>query len=363
MTLLRAADIVGAGMVAPVGVTAQTAAAALRAGLSRVRETSLRDSQFEPLVAGFLEDEYLPPLSAELRDVMKGMTARHLRLVRLAAAALQEAAAGSDSPLPLILALPESHPWGDPVGAAFLKHLAAQSHVKLDVAASKVLRQGRAGGLLAVQHAMELLTARKAQQVLVGGVDTYLDPMLLANLDVQGRLNTRERLTDGFIPGEGAAFLLLSRGREAAPQARLPLAQIVAVGTGQEPGHLYSVEPYQGEGLAQAFHQLFEHLPVRFPKVRTAYAGLNGENFWAKEWGVAYLRHTQRFEPGLRLEHPAEYTGDMGAALGPAMLVSAAVGLQRGYRQGPCLVWCSSDREQRAAVVLQATAKEVRHGH
>jgi len=363
MTLLRATDIVGAGMVAPVGLTAQTVTAALRAGICRVREMGLRDSQFEPLVAGFLEDEYLPPLDAELRDVMKGMTARHRRMVRLAAAALQEAAAGSDRPLPLILALPESYPWGDPVGAAFLKHLAVQSRVKLDVAASEVLRQGRAGGLLAVQRAMELLTTRRAQRVLVGGVDTYLDPLLLANLDIQGRLNARDRITDGFIPGEGAAFLLLRMGREAESQARLPLAQIIAVGTSQELGHLYSAEPYQGEGLAQAFQQLFEQLPVPLPRVRTAYAGFNGESFWAKEWGVAYLRHTQHFEPGLRLEHPAEYTGDMGAALGSAMLVAAAVGLQRGYRQGPCLVWCSSDREERAAVMLQAAAKEVRHGH
>lgn len=361
MTLLRAADIVGAGMVAPVGLTAQTVAAALRAGISRVRETGLRDSQFEPLVAGFMGDEYLPPLDAELRGVMKGMTARHRRMVRLAAAALQEAAAGSDRPLPLILALPESYPWGDPVGAAFLKHLAIQSRVKLELSASKVLRQGRAGGLLAVQRAMELLTARQAQRVLVGGVDTYLDLLLLAKLDEQGRLNARDRITDGFIPGEGAAFLLLCVGHEVA-QGRSPLARLAAVGTGQEAGHLYSSEPYLGEGLAQAVQQLFEHLPVQFPKVRTAYAGFNGESFWAKEWGVAHLRHTQHFEPDLRLEHPVEYTGDMGAALGPAMLVAAAVGLQRGYRQGPCLVWCSSDREERAAVMLQA-AKEVRHGH
>ncbi|OJT24645.1 hypothetical protein BO221_13735 [Archangium sp. Cb G35] len=344
-------------MVTPVGLTARTAAAAIRAGISRVRETRLRDSQLRPLIAGLVEDEYLPPLDGELLDSMRGMTSRHRRMVLLAAGALQEAAAGSERPLPLILALSESYPWGEPVGAAFLEHLAVQSRVGLALSASQVVRQGRAGGLVAVQLALELLATRRAEQVLVGGVDTYWDAFLLAKLDSEERLKAQDRLTDGFIPGEGAAFLLLKRAREAGRQDRAPMARITSVGTGQEPGHRYSSEPYLGEGLAQSFRQLFERLPVPRTKVRCVYAGLNGESFWAKEWGVAYLRNSQHFELGFRLEHPAEYTGDMGAALGPAMLALGAVGLQRGYRQGPCLVWSSSDREQRAAVMIQAVTQ------
>lgn len=349
-----AADIISVGMVTPVGLTARTAAAAIRAGISRVRETRLRDSQFRPLVAGLVEDEYLPQLAGELTEPMRGMTLRHRRMVLLAAGALQEAAAGCDGPLPLLLALPGPYPWGDPMGAAFLKHLELQSRVGLALSASQVLRQGRAGGLVAVQRALELLATRRVEQVLVGGVDTYWDAFLLANLDAEERLRVKERLTDGFIPGEAASFLLLRRAREAGRREHLLLARITSAGTGQEPGHRYSSEPYLGEGLAQSFHQLFQRMPGPRTKVRCVYAGLNGESFWAKEWGVAYLRHSQHFEPGFRLEHPAEYTGDMGAALGPAMLALGSIGLQRGYRQGPCLVWCSSDREERAAVMIQA---------
>ena len=86
----------------------------------------------------------------------------------------------------------------------------------------------------------------------------------------------------------------------------------------------------------------------------SVYSSLNGESFWAKEWGVASLRFHSRFEKALRVEHPVECFGDPGAALGPLMVGLAAIGLTRGYRKGPCLVYCSSDREERAAVLVRA---------
>ncbi|RKG99960.1 hypothetical protein D7V97_30935 [Corallococcus sp. CA053C] len=339
-------------MVSPVGLTAATTAAALRAGITRVRETRLKDSQFEPRIAGVLEEEHLPPLREGLVEAMKRMTSRHRRLVRLGACALQEVAGACGGPLPLVLALPEPQPWGDPMGDAFLEHLQSQAGVEVE-ASSHLLRQGRAGGLMAVARGLELLATRRARQVLVGGVDTYWDARLLAHLDAEDRLKRRD-VADGFIPGEGAAFLWLGVPGTAKRLGREPLASITGAGLGREPGHRYSTEPYLGEGLSQAFQQLFAGLPPQSPKVRCVYAGFNGESFWTKEWGVAYLRHAQRFETEFRMEHPAEYTGDAGAALGPMMLGAAAVGLRKGYREGPCLVWGSSDREARAAVMVQS---------
>lgn len=354
MGALPFAEVLGTGMVTPVGLTAVASAAAIRAGISRLRETSLLDSHCEPVIAGLLEDQYLPEVDATLTKSMNGMTSRHRRIVLLAARALQEAAAKNHRPLPLMLALPEPSPWGDPIGQEFLRHLAVQSGVELDLSSSRALRHGRAGGLIAVRHALELLATRRFQQVLVGGADTYWDAHLLAQLDADERLMSRERLIDGFFPGEGAAFLLL--GAPGNVTRGISLGRILGVGLGHERGHLRSAEPYLGEGLAESFQQLFMHLPASTPRTRCVYAGLNGESFWAKEWGVAYLRHSQHFEADTRIEHPAEYTGDLGAALGSVMLVLASVGLQRGYRQGPCIVWCSSDDAARAAVMLHKVA-------
>jgi 3-oxoacyl-[acyl-carrier-protein] synthase I len=353
MTGRPLAEILGLGLATPVGLKAGAAAAAIRAGITRVRESPLRDRGREPLKAGFLEEAYLPSLAPALQVSLEKVTARHRRMVRLASRALQEVAGYGAPRLPLLLALPEVYPWGDSIGTGFLEHLMEQSGVALDLRHSHVLRSGRAGGLLAVEHALKLLAMRQASAVLVGGVDTYQDARLLAVLESEGRLHVGE-LPDGLVPGEGAAFLLLASPGACQHGRQEPFAHILGTGSARELGHRYSSEPYLGEGLAQALHQLFERIQSPRPQVRGVYAGLNGERFWAKEWGVAYLRHAKYFAAEHKVEHPIEYIGDPGAALGPLMVALAAIGMKKGYRQGPCLVWCSSDREERAAVLLQS---------
>ncbi|HET6149092.1 MAG TPA: hypothetical protein VFH68_16260 [Polyangia bacterium] len=56
----------------------------------------------------------------------------------------------------------------------------------------------------------------------------------------------------------------------------------------------------------------------------------------------------------LRVDHPADAAGDVGAASGPMMLGLAAWALRLGYREGPVPVTCSSDGADRAAVLLSA---------
>jgi 3-oxoacyl-[acyl-carrier-protein] synthase-1 len=90
--------------------------------------------------------------------------------------------------------------------------------------------------------------------------------------------------------------------------------------------------------------------------VATTFAGLNGESFDAKLWGVARLRHADFFAPSMVLEHPADCFGDAGAALGAILLALAATALARGQRAGPALVWAASDGEARGCALLSAAA-------
>src|SRR6185312_13624131 len=151
---------------------------------------------------------------------------------------------------------------------------------------------------------------------------------------------------------EAAAFLLLRNGTKPTP-GKTPMAMVLGVATGVEKGHRYSEEVYRGDGLTGTFRQLFGSVPQNQEKVRTVYAGFNGENFWAKEWGVAYLRNGEKFDEKFRMEHPVDCFGDPGAGLGPLMVGLAAIGMQKRHLNGPCLVWCSSDREERGAVVIR----------
>ena len=88
--------------------------------------------------------------------------------------------------------------------------------------------------------------------------------------------------------------------------------------------------------------------------VATTFAGFNGESFDAKLWGVARLRHTDFFTPGMVMDHPADKFGDAGAAMGAILTALAAQALATGTRSGPALVWAASDREPRACAVLSA---------
>lgn len=352
----QAAEVLAVGMVTPLGLTAGASAAAVRAGITRIRQTALHDRKLQPVRAGFLDDEHLEQLPAPLRRATQAATARHQRLLRLASPALQEAARGCPAPPPLLLALPEPlADSGDPVGPDFLKQLVQLSQVPIDIRQSQHFRLGRAGGMAALERALQLLRGGWSRYVLVGGVDSLVDVALTASLNSEGRLHTAG-LSDGLVPGEGAAFLLLGTTRRGWPAQQGPCARVLAASTAQEEGHLYSEKPYLGEGLAQAFQDLFEPLTQQVPRIRTVYAGLNGESFWAKEWGVAYLRHSRYFEEQFRTEHPVEFMGDPGAALGPMMVALSVLGIQRGYREAPCLVWCSSDWAARGAALIETTA-------
>lgn len=342
----------GIGMMSAVGVGTKQTVTSVAAGVARLSESGLHNRRFQPIVMGVLTEDELPPLASPVAEV-KGLTATQVRLLRLAGPALQEAVADLADPrrVPLFLGAPEASGGRPaPVGPRFFEWLAQQAETPFAHARSKSFANGRAAGLYALAAGLRALASGDADHVLVGAVDTYVDLMRLADLDREGRL-LGEGVMDGFIPGEGACFLLLSPG-DARPAGGPAIARIEAVATAAESGHRYSDEPYRGDGLAAAFQSLFEQAG-KPPPVRSVWAGLNGENFNAKEWGTAFLRSRERFAEPLRTEHPVDCFGDPGAALGLLLLGIAAAGIAEGKVEEPALVWCSSDHEERGAALVR----------
>jgi 3-oxoacyl-[acyl-carrier-protein] synthase-1 len=130
-----------------------------------------------------------------------------------------------------------------------------------------------------------------------------------------------------------------------------PLALLSQVATGYEEGHLYSDKPYRGDGLAGTFEKFFQETGIKDP-VKEVYSSMNGENHWAKEWGVAHIRNQAFFDAEHGMHHPADCFGDTGAASGILLISLAAIGLIEGYRGSPSLVTCSSDFGDRSAVAV-----------
>jgi len=339
--------ICGMGAVTPVGMDPMQTAASVRAGLSRSQQSDIYDKHFEPFVLSLLPDEELPELAEELEQKV-GLTSRQVRLLRLAAPAITQALSTvrNTEHIPLFLGGPKALAGREPaIDDRFIPNLIQQAILPLDQSKSEVFPLGQAAGLVALEKAMTMVK-QGTPYVLVGGVDTFLDLYLLGTLDSENRI-LGPRVMDGFIPGEGSAFVLVGK----RPPDNLPPLVIIAATQGFEKGHLYSEEPYKGEGLADTLATLFAPIPQE-PKIKTVFASLNGENFGAKEWGVAYMRSSDRFNEPIRLEHPVDCFGDPGAALGPLLTILAAIGLQKEYLSGPCLSWCSSDYGTRAAAII-----------
>lgn len=345
--------IVGIGMMTAVGLSAAETAASVRAGTSRFTQIEWRDHRFERFkVAEVLEDG-LPDLSERLATE-SSLTWREQRLLRLAQMPLVEATKPLNSPAKrpgLVLALPDTQTKLPLDPGLFLKRLAIQAEGAFDLATSEAACTGRAGGVLAIGKAVEKIRAGQANFMLAGGIDCYVDLYVLATLDFEERIKSSKHL-DGFIPGEGAGFVLLA-GRSAAEKAGLPIMAILSpTAEAFEEGHLGSEKPYKGEGLAKAFEKAFLDAGRKEP-VREVYSSMNGESHWGKEWGVAFLRNKAAFDPAHGMHHPADSFGDTGAACGPLLTGLAALGMMRQYRRSPCLVYGSSDGGQRAALSLR----------
>jgi 3-oxoacyl-[acyl-carrier-protein] synthase-1 len=280
-----------------------------------------------------------------------GLSDREQRLVRLGAMPLLEClrAAGRPlPPLPLFLALPETETARPLDRARLLQLLAIQVDGAFDAARSECAFKGRAGGLLAIGRAAELVRTGRTDWALAGGVDSYRALYVLGTLDRDRRIKSNNNL-DGFIPGEGAGFVLIASAAVAKSLDLRPLAVPSAVVSGSEPGHLASEEPYRGDGLATTTTQLLAAARLSSP-ITEVWSSMNGENYWAKEWGVAFLRNREAFAPNHAIQHPADSFGDTGAACGPILVGLAARGLARA--PGPVLIYASSDGGERAVLAL-----------
>ena len=350
--------IEGVGALCAVGRGIKQVYASVRAGLGRISASSVYDQHFEPIGMALFPEDALEPLAEKLEPLP--LTNRRRRIFRLAGAALREAVAEvpeTARPMPVFLGLPEPRPGELPMKAAqIVGALGEQAGVVVDETESQVFPRGRAATLLALEAGARCLTEGRAESVLVGGVDTYMDLALLSELDLEGRIHG-PRVIHGFIPGEGAAFLVLTsarRGRSRSSQA--PNVTMLGVGTAQDPGHRYSDKPACGEGLSQALEKMLAALPGPPAPIENTFAGFNGEMFDSKEWGVASVRNRDLFSPGTQIAHPADRFGDTGAAAGALLLVLAYTALARGDRAGPVLVFASSDREDRACALLDLLA-------
>lgn len=343
--------VVGVGARIATGLSALSAAMSVRARKSFVRESRFVDRGGEPIALATV---------SSIGDDVVGRD----RFVALAAPALAEAAAPwsrrfaprgqAPPPLPVLLALPAEVDPLDPRGGRLLAAVAERSGAAIDLARSRVVSQGRAAGVFAIEQAAARLAAGADEAVLVGGVDSHFDPDRLEELDRARRLHG-PGAENGFIPGEGAAFVLLASRRRSGTDPRH--ASVVGVGTEHEPRPFGAAEPCHALGMTLAAKRAIA--PAGAARIGWALTDVVGERHRVDEWLYASGRIQSSLAEDLHHDAPLMVTGDLGAASLPLLVVLACVGWQTECAPSDLAILAAhSDGAERGAVLL---AREV-HG-
>lgn len=350
------------GMVTSVGVGAAPACAAIRAGLTRPR----------PLAYFSLVDpksgEPSPLIAHPIRGFSDGFQLVG-RWLRLAHAAIRELfdAPGASAERPLATAIVAALPLCDAarfgieeddsvdeslLDAAFLAPLCELSRLPISAQHRVVVCEGHAAAASALSRASALLQTGSLEQVIVVGVDSYLDPGTLEWLHSANRLHGSGQ-PEGLVPGEAAAALLVTSPRRRSTGDKRPLAFIPSAFTMCAKRSALDAETL-GVEWSRACTELLAH--PRAAGAADLIVDLNGERWRSDAFGNALPRMARQllgspFEnPNVSM--PAASIGDVGASTGCIHACLAVRSFARRYSHGPATIIVSQSDDRRVGAIL-----------
>lgn len=333
--------IVAAGMVTGVGLSAPASCAAIRCGINNFKETRFVARSGDWIIGSEV------PLEEPWRGLRK--------LSKMAASAVREcleiAKPRADVLLPLILCLAEEDRPGrlPGLGGPLLLDIERELGVKFHPQSS-VIEQGRVGGAIALLRAQKLLQEQRHPQVIVAAVDSYLSGATLAAFEQGDRLLTAVN-SNGFIPGEAAAALLLG---QASADGSMALT-CRGLGFARESATIESDRPLRGDGMVEATKVALAAAGITLGQVDHRISDVSGEQYRFNELALALTRILRERKPAIGIWHPADCIGEAGAAALPVMLGVLHQAARKRYLPGPVfLAQLSNDDDKRAAVILSA---------
>ncbi len=330
--------VLATGMITGVGLDASSSCAAMRCALDRFEETRFMDKGGEWIIGSSV------PLDPPSRGREK--------ILRMTASVIAECFSSlqglSPSKVPILLCLAEADRPGriEGLDQSLLIDVSKQLKISLHPA-SGVIANGRVGGVEAIRRAGELID-QGYPHCLIVGVDCFLVGPTLASFEEKNRLLTSLN-SDGFIPGEAGAAILLGPTDGGAHQMLC-----LGIGFGRENATVESEEPLRADGLAEAFRAAINDAGCSFEKVDYRITDANGEQYRFKEAALAMSRTMRVLKPEFDIWHPADCIGEIGAAIVPCAVGVARAAAAKGYAPGQgALCHFGNDDGERAAMILR----------
>ena len=340
------------GMLTAVGDSAEMTAASVKAGISGFEVSEYKNQQDENITMAGMPQSIYDEFAIEFG--VEGDNSKHYnRIIKMALMAITQVFKRQpvDTHIPLILAIPENLPNISNISPKTLvARLIDQAKLPIDPEQIRHVHTGRAAGIHSLDLAERFLYDQELDYVLVGGSDSYWDDSVISYLNKTDRAKAPGAI-DAFIPGEGAGFLLLTRHPEKALIVDDHIIALCPAGVAQESGHMYSDQPYRGDGLSQAVQQALKD--YQGAGIHSVYSSMNGEHYWSKEYGVAMTRNHSHFKEDVIHQHHADCYGDLGAATGTVLIGLAAENLRKIKGPASHLVYSSSDNAWRAALRVE----------
>jgi len=330
--------IVASGMVTGVGLTAAASCAAIRCAIDNFAETRFMDKGGEWIIGSQV------PLERPWRGLQ--------RLVRMAVPAIQECLTQAGSvgaaSIPLLLGVAERERPGriDGLDDQLFRQLQVELGVEFD-RRSAIVPHGRIAGATALGHARHLLYQENVPLCLIAGVDSFIVAGTMAEFEKRNRLLTSHN-SNGFIPGEGAAAILVGR-----PGVSRPQLLCIGMGSARETVTIESEEPLRGDGLVQAIRNAMTDSGRPLASTDYRITDSNGEQYWFKEAALAVTRTLRDRKEEFFIWHAADCIGETGAAAGLVGLGVALTAARKDYAPGPgVLCHFGSDDGVRIALLL-----------
>ncbi len=337
------ATIAAMGARTGLGLDARETSFLVRAAMSGITAGPLAGSDGESVTMVFdatldrtlVGEERAVALAREaLRDLAHGVPREAIAGLRLGA----------------FVALPEARSGVGRVLGGAMRSAVAEAVAAMPV---ELVPHGAPGLVRAIDAAVSALESRAIDAAIVGGAHTDFDPVRIAELEADGRLFS-SACADGVIPGEGAAFALLTRDDVAHRAGLATHARIYGWGLGQGPARVEALGAGELEALTLALDGATSTLP---PEQKCGWI-VGDHGYAAADVRALYgaiARVHARLAPPMAVESIAHPLGHLGAAGLAIALVHQAVAHQHGFAPAPLgLALGSSDAGAFGAVTIGA---------